>query len=89
MTAFKRTDGGYSQYPEGSLLEDAPRHKTDTELINYAIGDGSEKGKAKGRKRWSLNVTRPVTALRRRGLQSQDLSGSMSSSKTNAVTFDF
>ena len=53
MTAFTGQGAGRTIYPDGSLLEDAPQHKTITELITFAVGDGS---KEKRRKRWKRHV---------------------------------
>ena len=63
MGAFETGPGEYMDYPEGSLLEDAPRHHEVTELINFAVGDGTEKGKKEGRKRWKLHVAQSCDSL--------------------------
>ena len=56
MEALNTAEGEFMAYPEGSLLEDAPEHREICGLINFATGDGSEKGEEKGRKRWKLHV---------------------------------
>ena len=63
MKAFETGPRDYMEYPEGSLLEDAPRHYEVDELITFAVGDGTAEGKKEGRKRWKLHVAQSCDSL--------------------------
>ena len=45
-----------NNYPAGSIMENAPTHKNAAALIQFAVGDGSEKGKIEAKKKWKSHV---------------------------------